>query len=201
MRICMNHLVTLLFLSIGVTNAFCQKSDTTYFENRKVRSIEVKQNETKVLTKFFSEDGENLLLKGTFKYSYFDSYMNLERIVEVEKCIITREYWINKQDTIFNRAKFADNMNEQVNTFYRYISRKLKYPNEAFDKKIEGDVMVSFIVDKTGEITQIKPLTEIGYGLETSAVELIMKYKKWGKIIVDNNPVNCYLRLPVRYKF
>ena len=38
----------------------------------------------------------------------------------------------------------------------RYIHDNLKYPKEAYDNKIQGRVVVSFLVSKTGEVDSIR---------------------------------------------
>jgi len=187
------------FTVLGINTAIGQKSDTTFFANNQIRSIELIQNETKVLTMFNSLDGENLLGKGDFVYSYFDNTMNMSRVVDIKNGRISKEYWTSNNDTIYNSADFDKKFYKQVNAFINYISANLSYSNEALAHHIEGNVRISFIVNKNGEITQIKPLTNIGFGLEDKSIDLISKYKKWGIITIDKKPVSCYFRFPLIY--
>jgi len=60
--------------------------------------------------------------------------------------------------------------------------------------------MIGFIVDKTGMITQIKPLTNIGFGLENASIDLLKKYKKWGVLYLNSKPISCYFTLPFTYR-
>jgi len=84
-------------------------------------------------------------------------------------------------------------------TYSNYISNKLVYPEIAQNKGITGKVFVSFVVNKTGEITNIKTLTNIGYKLEETALNLVVKYGKWGFVKLNNETVNCYFKLPVTF--
>jgi TonB family protein len=62
------------------------------------------------------------------------------------------------------------------------------YTDEAKKKKIEGEVIVSVVVDENGDVTQPKIKTGLGYGLDESAIEAakVFKYKPATK---DDVPV------------
>lgn len=185
---------------LGTLTAIGQKRDTTFFANNKIRSIEEDQQGIKVLTVFNSLEGENLLVEGDFVYSYFDNSMNMNRFVDVKTDRISKEYWVSNNDTIYNSADFDKKFKKQISAFLNYIYANQSYSNEALDNRIEGLVKISFIVDKNGEITQIKPLTNIGFGLEDISINLISRYKKWGIITINKLPVSCYFRFPIKYK-
>jgi len=186
---------------LGTLTILGQKRDTTFYADNKIRSIEMDQHGKKVLTLFNSLDGDNLLSKGNFNYSYFDSTMNMSRVVDVNSGRISREFWISNNDTIYNTADFDKKLNKQISTFTNYIFSNLSYSKEAKEKRIEGNVKISFIVDKKGYITQIKPLTNVGFGLEDVSIKLISTYKKWGIITINKVPVSCYFRFPIYYRF
>lgn len=189
-----------LLMLLGTLTAIGQKRDTTFFANNKIRSIEEDQQGIKVLTVFNSLEGENLLVEGDFVYSYFDNSMNMNRFVDVKTDRISKEYWVSNNDTIYNSADFDKKFKKQISAFLNYIYANQSYSNEALDNRIEGLVKISFIVDKNGEITQIKPLTNIGFGLEDISINLISRYKKWGIITINKLPVSCYFRFPIKYK-
>ncbi len=191
--------LVVILMTMGIMSAYCQKCDTTFYSNNKIRSIEVEKNGEMVLKKFVSELGADLLTKQDFDYKYFDSLMGMNRIVDIKDNQVNREYWVSDQDTIYNRAKFEPDFDLKVSKFYKYVSRKLTYPTDALEKGIQGKVMISFIVGKDGLIKQINPLTNLGHGLETASIELINKYKNWGILYLDGKPIEVYFRLPIMY--
>ena len=192
--------LTLIFMTLGIMSIYCQKRDTIFYSNRNIRSIEIQKDKEKVLEKFNSETGENLLINDKFHYEYFDSIMQMRRVLDVVNYKIEQEFWISDNDTIYNLAKFEPDFDKKITRFFTYISNNLVYPTEALNKQIEGKVMVSFIVDKNGMIKQIQPLTNIGYGLEAASIELLKKYKKWGILYLNSRPINCFFRLPITYR-
>ncbi len=58
-------------------------------------------------------------------------------------------------------------------------------------------VMVQFIVDKNGSITDLKSLTNLGYGMEEEVKRIILKAGKWEPARQDGRLVKAYLRQPV----
>jgi len=152
-----------------------------------------------MLVSFLSIQGENLLVNDNFKYSYFDSIMGSIKVVLVENKSINQEYWISGNDTIYDKAKFDPIVDTQVNKFMNYISNHLVYPTYAQSKGVTGKVYVSFVVIKTGDITQLKALTKLGYELEDTALNLVSKYGKWGFVKLNKETVNCYFKLPVNF--
>jgi len=200
MKFNIKNSIVLVFMTMEVMSAYCQKCDTTFYNNKEIRSIEVEKNGKMVLQKFVSELGVDLLTKQNFNYKYFDDLLGMTRIVDIENNSITQEYWVSGIDNIYNRAEFEPDFDLKVAKFYKYVSKNLAYPTEAFEKDVQGKVMISFIVAKDGLIERVKPITNIGYGLENAAIELINKYKNWGILYLDGKPIECYFRLPITFR-
>ena len=53
-------------------------------------------------------------------------------------------------------------------------------------------VVVQFVVDKQGNVSEIKPLTSHGYGVEQEAVRVLKKAPQWKPAIFDGYPVVAY---------
>ena len=60
-------------------------------------------------------------------------------------------------------------------------------------------VMVQFIVDKEGNISDVKALTNHGYGMEEEAIRVIKKGPQWTPAIQNGRKVNAYRRQPVTF--
>ena len=54
-----------------------------------------------------------------------------------------------------------------------YIQKNLVYPETAWENKIEGIVVVEFVVSATGVITTPKIVKDIGYGCGEAALEVV----------------------------
>jgi len=53
-------------------------------------------------------------------------------------------------------------------------------------------VLIQFVVDIDGTVSDIKPLTNFGYGLEQEAIRVLKKAKKWDPAIQNGRQVKAY---------
>jgi TonB family protein len=61
----------------------------------------------------------------------------------------------------------------------RYITRNLRYPREAQEAGIQGRVVVVFVVDIDGSVTNAQVLESVDPHLDREALRLINAMKKW----------------------
>jgi protein TonB len=80
----------------------------------------------------------------------------------------------------------------------RYIAEHLTYPFEAMKRNIQGKVNVEFVVDKEGNLTQVKTVgKKLGYGLEEQAVKVFTSMPKWIPGKQDGKVVPVYMMIPI----
>ena len=85
-----------------------------------------------------------------------------------------------------------------------YIYKNLKYPAIARENGVEGQVVLQFVVDKDGSITETRIIRDIGAGCGTAA-ELIVNGmnnmgQKWIPGKQRGRPVKVLYTLPVKFK-
>ena len=61
------------------------------------------------------------------------------------------------------------------------------------------NVIIQFVVDKQGNVSDIKALTENGYGLEQEAIRVLKKAKGWKPGIQAGREVKSYHRQPITF--
>jgi protein TonB len=83
----------------------------------------------------------------------------------------------------------------------RYLERTMHYPEEAVKNGIQGNVMVKFIVDKDGNVSDVEAISgpEQG-GLREEAVRVIKKSGKWTPAIQNGRYVKSYKQQPVTFR-
>lgn len=84
--------------------------------------------------------------------------------------------------------------------FYQWVAENMKYPNQARKAGVEGRVFVQFIVDKAGEITEVKSIKGIGAGCDAEAVRVMKSAAKWTPGLVDGKPVSVRMIMPISFK-
>lgn len=87
-----------------------------------------------------------------------------------------------------------------MSEFYKYIGNNMKYPNQARRLGIEGRVFIQFIVDKEGNLTNVKAVKGIGAGCNEEAVRVIENATKWVPGKQRGKTVNVRMILPITFK-
>lgn len=83
----------------------------------------------------------------------------------------------------------------------KFIQTNLKYPKEALEQKIEGEVKASYDVDGLGRIRNIKIVEGLGYGCDEEVIRLVemLKYEKAfnkGRNVTLHRTIKVDFRLP-----
>jgi TonB family protein len=81
-----------------------------------------------------------------------------------------------------------------------YLSENLRYPTDARRKGIEGKVMVAFVVNKDGTVSDIEILQGIGGGCDEEAIRIVKESPKWEPGIVRGKAVRTRMRLPLNFE-
>jgi TonB family protein len=83
----------------------------------------------------------------------------------------------------------------------RFLNKTLKYPENAYKKKIEGTVVVQFIVDADGNPTDIKVIKSSANGeLDAEAKRVISESKDWAPAVYGGRFVKSYKKQPIVFK-
>ena len=86
-----------------------------------------------------------------------------------------------------------------ANAWIRFLNNNLTYPNKAVRKQIEGTVIVQFIVENDGTLSNIEAIS--GPELLQSAAVDIFKYSpRWKPAIQDGRIVKSYKKQPITFK-
>lgn len=80
-----------------------------------------------------------------------------------------------------------------------YISDNTRYPEAARKARKGGTVMVRFTLDTAGQVTAVKALDSLGYGLEEEASRVISGMTPWKPGTQQGKPVKVECRLPIKF--
>ena len=81
-----------------------------------------------------------------------------------------------------------------------YLSKSLKYPQLAKETGTKGKVVLTFIVEKDGSITDIKLIRDIGAGCGEEAKRVVSLMPKWIPAQQKGKPVRQQFFLPVTFQ-
>jgi TonB family protein len=83
--------------------------------------------------------------------------------------------------------------------FGKFLGRTIQYPAEAKENNITGRVIVSFVVEKDGSLTDIKVLRDIGGGCGDEAVRVLKLSPKWIPGTHHGKPVRVAYTCPIAF--
>ncbi|HEV7346812.1 TonB family protein [Telluribacter sp.] len=82
---------------------------------------------------------------------------------------------------------------------YKYLARNIKYPSEAKDERVQGKVLVSFIVSERGAIRQPKITKGLGAGIDEEALRVVLTMPSWKPAKQNGQPVPVMYTLPIQF--
>ena len=83
---------------------------------------------------------------------------------------------------------------------YQWLAQNIKYPVEAQKQKIEGRVIVQFIVDETGKVIFPKVVRRMDPILEAEALRIVSSMPDWIPGKQSGKAVNVRYVLPIQFK-
>lgn len=84
--------------------------------------------------------------------------------------------------------------------FIQWLTRQLRYPPLAQSQKIQGRVVVSFIVNKDGSIADVKLEKSVNALLDREALRVIRMMPRWKPGVHNNQPCRTMVAVPVVFK-
>ncbi len=101
---------------------------------------------------------------------------------------------------VFDLAEELPHPVDGMSAFYEYVSRELKYPEQARRNGIEGRVYVQFVVEKDGSLSQIEALKGIGAGCDQEAVRVLQSAPAFKPGTQRGKPIRVRMQLPVTFR-
>ncbi len=84
--------------------------------------------------------------------------------------------------------------------FTEYMIKNLSYPTAAKEAKVQGMVVVSFVVNAEGKVGSVEVLRGIGKGCDEEAVRVISNSGTWTPAKIGGKAVASKMTLPVQFK-
>jgi protein TonB len=80
-----------------------------------------------------------------------------------------------------------------------WLSKNIHYPDRAKDVGVDGKVVIQFVVEKDGKITNVEVIKKAGWGFDEEAIEVVKKMPPWKPAKQNGKPVRLQMNLPIRF--
>jgi TonB family protein len=191
-------------------------SDTTSMESIKkmdqikIASINVDRN-SRLIT-ITTKDGKKLyaVITDEMIHSWDSARIvrdNASDLVNADQAVFTKPRivrdnasdLVNPDQAVFTKVEVEAEYPGGQHAWYEYLSKNLKYPEAAIKKEIQGQVMMEFIVNKNGEVSNIRVVSG-PEELKGSSVDVIKGSGKWIPAKQNGQVVESYKWQPINYK-
>lgn len=122
-------------------------------------------------------------------------------VVDEGKAIVAAPKDDTDYDQTFTKVEVEAAFPGGASAWAKYVQRSLN-ANVPIDNEAPSgsyQVVVQFIVDKEGNVSDVKALTNHGYGMEEEAVRVIKRGPKWTPAIQNGRNVRAYRKQPITF--
>ena len=82
----------------------------------------------------------------------------------------------------------------------KYLRENLKYPDNTKDRGVQGRLVIGFIVEKDGSLTDVKVLRHVDIALDAEALRVVKGMPKWIPGCQDEQLVRVRYNVPVSFR-
>jgi TonB family protein len=135
--------------------------------------------------------------------------LNLSRTVSNMDAMLPRTVLAEEFDNSGEKEIYSQVETDQRATYMKGDERKfmddwvyhyLRYPQEAIELGIQGRVVVDFVVEKDGTVTEAQVTKSVHHLLDAEALRVIMVSPKWKPATINGKPVRVKISVPVEFK-
>ena len=83
--------------------------------------------------------------------------------------------------------------------FAEYLSKSIRYPKEALQRRVSGRVFVNFVLNAQGKVQDARVVRGPGSGLNDEALRLVWLMPNWEPARVNGQPVRVACTVPISF--
>lgn len=105
-----------------------------------------------------------------------------------------------EEQEIFEVVEEPANFPGGMSACLQFLSKNIKYPTIAQENGTQGQVILQFVIERDGSITDIKVVRSVDPYLDKEALRVVKTMPKWNPGKQRGKPVRCRFTLPVRFR-
>ena len=83
---------------------------------------------------------------------------------------------------------------------YAYLGNNVKYPQAAVERNVQGKVLVSFVVERDGSISQARVVRTVDQALDREALRVILAMPRWKPGSMGGKNVRVRYTVPITFR-
>jgi protein TonB len=101
------------------------------------------------------------------------------------------------ENKVFDIAEQMPSFKGNVN---QWLASNLSYPAVAAENGVQGRVIVQFVVEKDGSVSNVQVVRSVDPALDREAVRVVKSMPKWNPGMNNGQPARVKYTLPVTFK-
>ncbi len=106
----------------------------------------------------------------------------------------------NNDDKVFNMVEHQPEFPGGEQKMVEYLSSNIRYPKAAKKDKVGGTVIVMFVIDKSGEVVDVKIRKGVREDIDKEAFRVVSAMPKWRPGKMNGKNVSVQYNLPIRFR-
>lgn len=108
----------------------------------------------------------------------------------------------SKDDEVLNAISIEDvpQFPGGPSEFMKWLTRNLKYPATAQERKIQGKVLAEFIVNKDGSVTDVRIVGSLTPVCDNEALRVLRMMPRWTAGLQDGKPCRTKICIPIIFR-
>lgn len=113
---------------------------------------------------------------------------------------IEHVFGIPEDTTIYNNVEVMPSYPGDMTECYMFVARQMHYPEEAAEKGIEGRVLIRFVVEKDGRLTNFEVIETPDPLLSDEALRVLKQMPQWIPAKNKGKDVRCRYSMPIQFR-
>lgn len=127
-------------------------------------------------------------------------FAEFEEDIEIVQQVAVQEEEIEEEQIFYKVETMPSFMGGDLNKFRNWVNSKVKYPQLAQENNISGRVLLMFVVEKDGSLTNIQVLQSPDSSLSEEAIRVLKTSPKWEPGKQRNQCVRVKYTLPIDFR-
>ena len=117
--------------------------------------------------------------------------------ITAQKTVISKN---QSKDKVFDVVEQMPEFPGGQDSLMTFLMRTMKYPKEAMDKGVQGRVVVKFVIEKDGQVSEPEIVKSVYPALDEEARRVIRCMPNWQPGKQSGKVVRVYFTMPVTFR-
>lgn len=113
---------------------------------------------------------------------------------------IARQFPTTGENKVFDVVEKMPEYPGGIQELIGYLQNNVNYPKDAFEAKCEGRVIVSFVIEKDGTISNTRIANSVFPSLDEEAKRVVSAMPKWSPGVQGGKNVRVKMCIPIVFK-